>query len=75
MLCSCNEVTTQLANGRMLLSSKVIICNGSDFKTLYPQLFATSDLEISKLQMMQTKPQENYKIPGSVLTGLSIRKA
>lgn len=69
-----NEVTTQLANGRMLLSSKVIICNGSDFKTLYPQLFATSDLEISKLQMMQTKPQENYKIPGSVLTGLSIRR-
>lgn len=69
-----NEVSTQLANGRMLLSSKVIICNGSDFKTLYPQLFATSDLEISKLQMMQTKPQENYKIPGSVLTGLSIRR-
>jgi FAD dependent oxidoreductase TIGR03364 len=69
-----NEVSIQLANGRMLLSSKVIICNGSDFKTLYPQLFAASDLEISKLQMMQTKPQGNYKIPGSVLTGLSIRR-
>ena len=69
-----NEVSMQLADGRMLLSSKVIICNGSDFKTLYPQMFAASDLEISKLQMMQTKPQGNYRIPGSVLTGLSIRR-
>ncbi|SIQ29538.1 TIGR03364 family FAD-dependent oxidoreductase [Maribacter ulvicola] len=69
-----NQVSTQLANGRMLLSSKVIICNGNDFKTLYPQLFAMSDLEISKLQMMKTKPQGNYKISGSILTGLSIRR-
>lgn len=69
-----NEVSVQLSNGRMLLASKVIICNGSDFKTLYPQLFATSDLEISKLQMMCTKPQGNYKISGSILTGLSIRR-
>jgi FAD dependent oxidoreductase TIGR03364 len=69
-----NEVNTQLADGRMFLSSKVIICNGSDFKTLYPQLFAASDLEISKLQMMKTKPQGNYRIAGSILTGLSIRR-
>lgn len=68
------EVSTQLADGRMLLSSKVIICNGSDFKTLHPKLFAESDLEISKLQMMKTKPQGNYKISGSILTGLSIRR-
>ena len=69
-----NEVSTQLANGRMLLSSKVIICNGSDFKTLYPEMFATSDLEISKLQMMKTKSPGDYKISGSILTGLSIRR-
>lgn len=67
-------VGTQIADGRMLMSSKVIICNGSDFKTLYPKLFASSDLEISKLQMMKTKPQGNYKLSGSILTGLSIRR-
>ncbi len=53
---------------------KVIICNGTDFKNLYPQLFEDSDLEVSKLQMMQTKPQHNYELKGSVLTGLSIRR-
>lgn len=74
----CNSLASgvgiQIADGRILMSAKVIICNGSDFKTLYPKLFASSDLEISKLQMMKTKPQGNYKISGSVLTGLSIRR-
>ncbi|SDE61843.1 FAD dependent oxidoreductase TIGR03364 [Cellulophaga baltica] len=68
------SVGIQIADGRLLMSSKVIICNGNDFKTLYPKLFASSDLEISKLQMMKTKPQGNYKIAGSILTGLSIRR-
>ncbi len=55
-------------------ASKVIICNGSDFKTLYPNLFEESDLVVSKLQMMQTKPQQNFKLKSSILTGLSIRR-
>ncbi|UBM59049.1 TIGR03364 family FAD-dependent oxidoreductase [Marinilongibacter aquaticus] len=56
-------------------AQQVIICNGREFKTLYPSLFAESDLEVSKLQMMQTKPQDkSYKLPGSILTGLSIRR-
>ncbi|WP_419213958.1 TIGR03364 family FAD-dependent oxidoreductase [Maribacter sp. X9] len=74
----CNSLASgvgiEIADGRMLMSGKVIICNGSEFKTLYPKLFASSDLEISKLQMMKTKPQGNYKITGSILTGLSIRR-
>ena len=68
-----NKVRSLMADNQILFSSKVIICNGSEFKTLYPKLFAESDLEISKLQMMKTVPQVNYKIPGSILTGLSIR--
>ncbi|MBA4746017.1 MAG: TIGR03364 family FAD-dependent oxidoreductase [Muricauda sp.] len=54
--------------------SKVIVCNGSDFKTLYPKVFASSDMEVSKLQMMQTKSQGNFKLKGSILTGWSIRR-
>ena len=69
-----NIISINIADGRVFTSAKVIICNGSDFRTLYPQMFAASDLEISKLQMMQTKPQGNYRITGSVLTGLSIRR-
>ena len=67
------EVLTSLGN--KLLAHNVIICNGSEFKTLYPELFAQSDLEVTKLQMLQTVPQpSDYILPGSVLTGLSIRR-
>ena len=69
-----DKVSIHIADGRTMMSSQVIICNGSDFKTLYPNLFASSDLEVSKLQMLRTKPQKNYVLPGSVLTGLSIRR-
>ncbi|WP_281635219.1 TIGR03364 family FAD-dependent oxidoreductase [Flavobacterium marginilacus] len=67
-------VTLQSAAMETFLSKKVIICNGNEFKTLYPELFFNSDLEVSKLQMLQTKPQNNYKLDGSILTGLSIRR-
>lgn len=66
------EVTT--AAGTAFYAAQVLICNGSDFKTLYPRLFAESDLQLSKLQMMQTRPQHNFELPGSILTGLSIRR-
>jgi hypothetical protein len=52
--------------------SKVIICNGMSLKVV-SKLFLISDLVVSKLQMMQTKPQKNYTLDGSILTGLSIR--
>ncbi|GLU42998.1 TIGR03364 family FAD-dependent oxidoreductase [Allomuricauda sp. NBRC 101325] len=67
-------VSVQNSKKEEVFGKKVIICNGSDFKNLYPDMFASSDLEVSKLQMMQTKPQENYNLKGSILTGWSIRR-
>ena len=61
-------------NGGKFRADQVIICNGSDFRSLHPELFLESDLELVKLQMMQTVPQENYTVKGSILTGLSIRR-
>jgi len=60
--------------GRSYTSNKVIICNGRDFRNLYPQVFYESDIEVSKLQMMKTVPQPGYELKGSILTGLSIRR-
>ncbi len=68
------QVSVHTARGRMLNAKKVIICNGNDFKSLYPEMFNESDLVVSKLQMMRTKPQGDYRLKGSVLTGLSIRR-
>lgn len=67
-------ISVQNTKKEAVFGKKVIICNGSDFKNLYPKTFADSDLEVSKLQMMQTKPQENYELKGSILTGWSIRR-
>lgn len=67
-------VTLESAANETFHAKKVIICSGNEFKTLYPELFFNSDLEVSKLQMLQTKPQTNYKLDGSILTGLSIRR-
>ncbi|GFD75390.1 oxidase [Tenacibaculum sp. KUL113] len=67
-------VSVLTSNSEEVLASKVIICNGSDFKTLYPSIYNESDLIVSKLQMMQTKRQKNYQLDGSILTGLTIRR-
>lgn len=62
------------ADGTEFTASKIMICGGHEFKTLYPKVFDESDLEVSKLQMLQTKPQGIYSLPGNILTGLSIRR-
>ena len=69
-----DDVEVETANGEIYKSKKVILCCGSEFKTLYPEVFAKSDIEVTKLQMMQTKPQPGYNLKGSILTGLSIRR-
>ena len=55
-------------------ASKIIICSGTEFRLLYPEIFKKSDLQVSKLQILQTKPQKEYTLKGNVLTGLSIRR-
>ncbi len=68
-------VRVSATKGVQIEATKVIICNGKDFKTLYPEHFEQSDLEVVKLQMMQTKPQpKTYTLKGSILTGWSIRR-
>lgn len=67
-------VVATTSAGQEYKASKIIICNGSDFKILYPEIYNNSDLVVSKLQMLQTKPQHNYKLDGSILTGLTIRR-
>jgi FAD dependent oxidoreductase TIGR03364 len=66
--------TVQLANGERFEAQKVLICNGSEFRLLYPDLFAESGLVVSKLQMMQTVPMPEIALPGNILTGLTIRR-
>jgi len=62
------------SKGNAWTAGKVIICNGRDFRHLFPVLFNESDIVVSKLQMMKTIPLPGFAIKGSVLSGLSIRR-
>ena len=66
------EVVT--AGGGRQLAEKVIICNGNEFKLLFPEIYSTSGQVVSKLQMMRTQPIQQAQLPGNVLTGLTIRR-
>ncbi|PKH51622.1 TIGR03364 family FAD-dependent oxidoreductase [Tenacibaculum sp. Bg11-29] len=68
------ETIAITSEGKIYKGNKILVCNGSDFKTLYPKIYNESDLIVSKLQMLQTKSQGSYKLDGSILTGLTIRR-
>nr|WP_199076622.1 TIGR03364 family FAD-dependent oxidoreductase [Pedobacter sp. ASV19] len=66
------EVKTSL--GITYHAEKAIICNGYEFKLLYPELFSSSGIVISKLQMMRSVPMPKVQLEGNILTGLTIRR-
>lgn len=63
--------TNQLEKYR---ADKVIICNGSEFKILFSDLFDRSGIVVSKLQMLRTMPMPSLSLEGNILTGLTIRR-
>ena len=62
------------SDGRLFFADRVLVCSGYEFQTLYPEIIAQSDLQAVKLQMLLLESQPSQIIPGSILTGLSIRR-
>jgi FAD dependent oxidoreductase TIGR03364 len=62
------------AGGEKWQAAKVVICNGGEYKLLFPELFRASGIVLSKLQMMRTKPLPEVNLKGNILTGLTIRR-
>ena len=60
--------------GKKWAASQAIVCTGADFNYLFPHLFAEAPLELCKLHMMQTRSYPDVHLPGSILTGLTIRR-
>ncbi len=59
---------------RIFQADQVLVCNGYEFQTLFPEVYRQSDLQAVKLQMILLEQQPSQLIPGSILTGLSIRR-
>ncbi len=68
-----NGVTARIAGGTSVDAELAFVCNGRDFQILYPELFREANIEVTKLQMMLTKPVD-FKLKGNILTGMTIRR-
>jgi FAD dependent oxidoreductase TIGR03364 len=62
------------ASGATFTSDTVFMCSGSEYHTLFPELFSRSGLQMCKLQMLSTVPQPGTVLPHSILSGLSIQR-
>jgi D-hydroxyproline dehydrogenase subunit beta len=62
-----------LAGGDRWQAERILVCSGSDFETLYPQVYAELPITKSKLQMMRTAPQPNgWRLGASLCGGLTL---
>lgn len=65
------EIT--LSSGAIWTAEKVFVCGGSDFETLYPEIFRHSGLVKCKLQMMRaTSPITEKAFGPSLCAGLTL---
>lgn len=62
------------ARGQRYQAAQVLVCTGHDCQLLFPEILAQSDLQLCKLQMLATGPLPQVRLPGSVLTGGSLRR-
>ncbi len=69
---SCVKVRAN--TGETWQADKVVVCSGSEFQALYPDLFCESDIQLVKLQMLETKPQHRLRFEPNILTGKTIRR-
>lgn len=58
-------------NGDTWKADHIFVCSGADFETLYPDLYQSSDITKSKLQMMRTTPQPD-RIGPALCGGLTL---
>ncbi len=66
--------TVFVAGGQRFQARRVLICSGHEARLLFPQVMADSGIIVSKLQMLLTEPIDGPKLPGNILTGLTIRR-
>ncbi len=67
-------IEVRTSRNETLQAERVVVCSGSDFNLLFPEIFAQSGLVVSKLQMLQTYPLPQIKMATNVLTGLTLRR-
>jgi D-hydroxyproline dehydrogenase subunit beta len=68
------EACVRTADGAELRARHVVICNGADLRTLYPERFASAGFQRCKLLMMRTHAQPALRLPMNLASGLTLRR-
>jgi FAD dependent oxidoreductase TIGR03364 len=68
------EACVRTANGAELHAHHVVVCNGSDLRTLFSERFKTAGFQRCKLQMMRIRDQPHLRLPTNVASGLTLRR-
>lgn len=69
-----NDGLITSASGIACQANQIIICSGSDLKTLFPEVLAASGLRVCKLQMLRTKAQDaTIQQHAHIASGLTLR--
>ncbi len=68
------EACVRTADGTELHARHVVVCNGSDLRTLFPDRFSAAGFERCKLQMLRTVPQPRLRLATTVASGLTLRR-
>jgi FAD dependent oxidoreductase TIGR03364 len=68
------EACVRTADGAELHARHVVVCNGSDLRTLFPERFRAAGFECCKLLMLRTRPQPQVRLPVTLASGLTLRR-
>ncbi|WP_226643151.1 TIGR03364 family FAD-dependent oxidoreductase [Microbulbifer variabilis] len=68
------DIVVRCSTGEIFSAERALICCGHQLSYLFPEFLQTEKMQLSKLQMLRTQPIKGVKIPGNLLTGLTIRR-
>ncbi len=68
------EACVRTADGADLHARHVVICNGSDLRTLFPERFKSAGFQRCKLLMMRTVAQPQLRLLTNLASGLTLRR-
>jgi FAD dependent oxidoreductase TIGR03364 len=68
------EACVRTATGAEMHARHIVVCNGSDLRTLFPDRFTAASFQRCKLQMLRTVPQQQVPLPTTVASGLTLRR-
>ncbi len=69
------EACVRTAAGTEVHARHVVVCNGSDLRTLFPDRFTAAGFQRCKLQMLRTPAAAaDLRLPTTVASGLTLRR-